>query len=217
MATIGSPLAKNRNTVQARTMLHKKKELTMSEDLMLDVGQANEIKLAARRAGATNADLKRLTEGDIFAQILLVLRGQAKVVSAHIIDCDANPFVPDGWQVEEHIKGGQLAFDPAKINLYLSKGQKKGKVIQGHNLRKELKGQPVLNANVLDYLLAHPELIPEEWKSKAVFFWGTIYRGSDGGLYVRYLCWGGGRWDWRCRWLGSGFRGYDPAAVSASI
>lgn len=53
----------------------------MSEELMLDVGQANEIKLAARRAGATNADLKRLSEGDMFAKILPVLRGHAKITS----------------------------------------------------------------------------------------------------------------------------------------
>jgi len=39
-----------------------------------------------------------------------------------------------------------------------------------------------MNANVLDYLLAHPELIPEDWKNKYVFFWGTIYRYSSGGL-----------------------------------
>ena len=46
----------------------------MDNELMLDVGQANELKLAARRAGATNADLKRLSEGDMFAQILPVIR-----------------------------------------------------------------------------------------------------------------------------------------------
>ncbi len=48
-------------------------------ELMLDVGQANEIKLAARRAGATNADLKSLSKGDTFGTILPVLRGMAEV------------------------------------------------------------------------------------------------------------------------------------------
>ena len=56
----------------------------MSE-LTLEVGQANEIKLAARRAGATNADLKALSEGDMFAHILPVLRGWAKVVVDSIL------------------------------------------------------------------------------------------------------------------------------------
>lgn len=57
---------------------------TMSE-LTLEVGQANEIKLAARRAGATNADLKVLSKGDMFARILPVLRGRAKVVVSSIL------------------------------------------------------------------------------------------------------------------------------------
>lgn len=61
-----------------KTSLHIYEELTMS-DLMLDVGQANELKLAARAAGATNADLKTLSSGDIFATILPVLRGMAEV------------------------------------------------------------------------------------------------------------------------------------------
>ena len=57
----------------------------MDTELMLDVGQANEIKLAARRAGATNADLKKLSEGDVFAKILRVLRGRAEVVIKSIL------------------------------------------------------------------------------------------------------------------------------------
>ena len=56
----------------------------MSE-LTLEVGQAVEIKLAARRAGATNADIKALCEGDMFASILPVLRGRAKVVVNSIL------------------------------------------------------------------------------------------------------------------------------------
>lgn len=49
-------------------------------DLMLDVGLAEEIKMAARRAGATGADLKALSAKDTFARILPVLRGLAEVV-----------------------------------------------------------------------------------------------------------------------------------------
>ena len=74
-------------------------------------------------------------------------------------------------------------------------------LIRGTELREELKGKPVLNANVLDYLLKHPELIPEEWKGKAVFFWGTIYRDSRGNLCVRCLYWDGSRWYWSHNWL----------------
>lgn len=144
------------------------------------------------------------------------------VVGNHIINCSSDPFMPpewkkNGWTVEEHQKTGDLVWDPSKITLYLSDKQKNGGVISGKELRTELKGKPVLNANILDYLLAHPELIPEELKDKTTFFWGTIYRDSDGRLYVRCLAWGGKRWNWYCIWLGGGWGDNDSAAVSAGV
>jgi hypothetical protein len=115
------------------------------------------------------------------------VKGHAEVViKKHLIDCDADPFVPDGWKVEEHIKGGRLEWDPENVSLYLSRKQQDG-VISGDKLRKELKGKPVLNACVLDYLMANPNLIPNEWKGKCINFWGTIYRISVGLLCVRCL------------------------------
>ncbi len=58
-----------------------------------------------------------------------------------------------------------------------------------------------LNVNVLDYLLANPSLIPEEWKGKNVFFRGTIDRNSDGLLYGRCLHWFGSEWSSSLDWL----------------
>jgi len=193
----------------------------MSNDLMLDVGQANELKLAFRRADYSNDDIKRLCEGNVLADVRRVLLGHAAInVVEHVIDCDTQPFVPDDWSVEEHQKGGAFKWDKEtqKDALYLSKGQAGSKYIEGNKLRKELsdKSTPVLNANALDYLLANPHLIPEEWKGKYVFFWGTVYRHRDGDLYVRFLFWHGGRWHWSHSWLGSGFSGGGPAAVRAS-
>ncbi len=190
-------------------------------DLTLDVGLAAKLKVAFARNGWTEQLIDAACEGDKLGQFKQVLLGHAAInVVEHVIDCDAQPFVPDGWSVEEHQKGGAFKWDKAtqKDALYLSKGQAGSKYIEGNKLRKELsdKSTPVLNANVLDYLLANPHLIPEEWKGKYVFFWGTVYRGRGGGLYVRCLCWGDGRWDWSGDWLGSGFDGNDPAAVRAS-
>ena len=141
---------------------------------------------------------------------------QKKPRRKHIIDCDADSFIPDGWKVEEHKKGGQFEWDATKVTLYLDDGQKKNKYIKGEKLREKLVDQPLLNANVLDHLLAHPDLIPEEWKSKDIFFWGTIYSRSGGGPCVRYLRWGGGKWRWDYYWLGHDWGGNDPAAVLAS-
>lgn len=182
-------------------------------ELMMDVGLANEIKLAGRRAGATAEDLKVLAEGDNLAKILPVLRGFAEVTMRKlVIDGDAKPYCPENWSVESHLKMGQTEFDPSKIELWLAEGQKNGWV-NGKVLRKEIeKLEGVMNANMLDGLLKNQHLIPESWKGKAVMFWGTIYRASYGNLCVRYLYWHGDAWYWSYYWLGYDFLGFNPAA-----
>lgn len=141
----------------------------------------------------------------------------------YVINCDVDPFVSNGWKAESHTKGGQFAFDPAKIKFYLSPNQLDGKRIEGNKLRKELANEPVLNANVLDYLLKNSHLIPEDWKkdergnTRYIFFWGTIYRYSYGFLFVRCLCWWhDGSWRWDLHWLDYDWIDYHPAAVLAS-
>ena len=133
----------------------------------------------------------------------------------HIINTNKKPLLPkdyESWKIESHIKNGKV--DLSKIELYLSEKQKTG-YIEGNDLLKELEGKNVLNANVLDYLLEHPDLIPSKWKGKHVYFWGTIYRDFDGGLCVRCLVSDGKSWDWRYYWLDDNFFGsFDPAAVA---
>lgn len=153
-----------------------------------------------------------------------LLSGTAEVVvTKHVIDLNADPFVPHGWKVEEHRKGGQFDWSADSLKFHLDPGQQDGKHIQGKKLRKQLRGKPVLNANVLDYLLKNPDLIPEDWKedekgnTRYIFFWGTIYRDSVGGLYVRYLSWlVDGKWGWRELWLVYDWYGSYPAALRAS-
>lgn len=185
---------------------------------LFSVGQMNQLGDALESAGYTIDDVTKLRSFADLAALKNVVRGTAKVVVVrHVIDCDADPFLPEGWKVESHKRQGQLEWDPTKVKLHLSPNQQDCKCIEGNKLRKELENEPVLNANALDYLLARPELIPEEWKGKYVFFWGTIYRYSDGILCVRCLDWNGGRWGWAYDWLGRGFGGSLPAALSASI
>jgi hypothetical protein len=83
----------------------------------------------------------------------------------------------------------------------------------GTELRKGLESLPVMNANLLEFCLAHTWLIPEDWKGKAVFFWGTVYRDGSGSLYVRYLYWSGERWYWDSYWLGNAWGDDSPAAL----
>lgn len=147
-----------------------------------------------------------------------ILSGKASITyNEHIVDLDADPRSPYyGWKIEEHKKGGQFAWNPAKVSLFLSKKQQDGNGIEGNKLRKEMADQTVYNANLLDYLLDNPHLIPEEWKCKAVFFWGTIYRSSGDRLCVRCLIWDGGRWLRDRNWLDFNFGSGGPSAVAAS-
>lgn len=179
------------------------------------VGLAHKLCLSAEALGYTPELLNTLAEHPtLFGDLLQVQLGHAEVkMLERLIDCDADPFLPNSWKVEEHQKGGLFKWDSAQVNLFLSESQRKG--VQGsHELRKELAGKPVLNANVLDYLLAHPHLIPEEWKKLFVFFWGTIYRDSVGGLCVRYLCWHGDWWHWDYHWLRDALNDLRPAALA---
>ena len=128
------------------------------------------------------------------------------------INTSQKPFIPGGWTVESHDTLGEI--DLKDIELYLDPEQSKG--IEGNKLRKKLKDKKVLNAVVLDYLLSHQDLIPEEWKGRYVYFWGTIYRNSNGYLCVRYLVWYGSEWNWDYNWLGSDWNGHNPAASLAS-
>lgn len=135
----------------------------------------------------------------------------------YIIDTDAPPKIPySGWTVESHKGAGKIEWNPEKFQLYLSDKQRKQKYVKGFDLQKELESQTPMNANVLDFLLEHPELIPENWKRKYVTFFGTVYRNSDDSLYVRYWCWGGGALQSDYGWLVNDWSDQYPALSLAS-
>ena len=188
------------------------------------VGLAHKVCLAAEEQGYTPELLNALAETPaLFSQMLKVQLGYAEVKPReHVIDLDADPFVPNNWKVEKHQKGGSFRWDPALVQFYLSPNQQDGKSVKGDKLRDELAGKPVFNANLLDYLLANPHLIPEDWKqdeqgrTRYIFFWGTEYRDSVGCLCVRYLYWNGDGWHWCCSWLDYGWVDQYPAALRAS-
>lgn len=183
----------------------------------ISVGLSHEFAITACKAGWEPKDFAVLAHSeDRLRALLTFVRGDDKITTIdHIIDCDADPFVPSSrWTVEEHRKCGQMKWYPSKVLLYLSPNQTGEKTIEGHNLRKELAEQPVLNANVLDYLLKKPALIPKEWKGKFIFAWGTVYRSSGGNLCVRYLYWYDGGWGWSDYWLDYDWYCNYPALVA---
>ncbi len=142
------------------------------------------------------------------------------VIKKHVIDLQAVSYVSSNWTVEEHQKGTPLQWDVSKVQLYLDNDQKNGKSIEGSKLHKLLVGKPVMNANVLDYLVANPFLIPKNWRRnqeghlRRIFFWGTIYRDSKGKLHVRYMSFNNSDWNWYSSACGLDdfFRDNDPAA-----
>lgn len=195
-------------TLFQRERGRKEKESTMSSELMLDVGQANELKLALRRSRYTNDEIKKLCEGNILADVRNVLRGFSEIkVIKHVIDCDADPYVPPGSELLTHRKSGLLVWNPESVKLYMTEPQHKEHVLACTvRDRLFLDHKPVMNACVLDYLFAHPHLVTEQKKfneDTCPVFWGTIYRDIESSRqFVRYLvpC-GAQRIDSRRIWL----------------
>jgi hypothetical protein len=108
-----------------------------------------------------------------------------------VIDCDADPVwaPPQGTVIALHRKAGKFRWEPERMKPFVFPNEK-DKLPCGFEMHKSLAGRPAPNANVLEHLLAHKDLIPEHWKDKIVFFGGTIYR--DGGecyLFARGLLW----------------------------
>lgn len=57
-------------------------------------------------------------------------------------------------------RGDNLFIDDRKVELFVA-NQQKNDAVSGSELREVLANKTVLNANVLDYLEKHPELIPD--------------------------------------------------------
>ena len=134
----------------------------------------------------TQEDIKKLSSGDILSLIHNVIREYSEIKPIqYLIDCD---LLPSGGTIYRNIKGGKFIFNLNNIKLELIIGTKIGSF--ANNEKK------CLNANVLDYLLAHTELIPESWKDKYIVFRGTTYLDGSDNFYVRCLRWRDGiGWD----------------------
>lgn len=112
-----------------------------------------------------------------------------------------NPKPIEGFEIIEHKI--QKSFDPEKMELWISKEQKSGR-IEGNKLKEKLPDD-VYNACVLEYLLKHQDLIPNDWRNYYPCFWGTIYEDLHGDRHVPYLYWIGRRWYLDFDWLDHDF------------
>ncbi|MEO6329122.1 MAG: hypothetical protein ABIO55_09325 [Ginsengibacter sp.] len=172
------------------------------------VGLMHETAITASKVGWEPEDISSLSKDENLMKLIRgVILGTHEIKEiAYVIDCDAPPFIPEGWQVEQHKQRGNMRFEASKIELHCSKN-KKGGSTDGYYVREDLKDKEALNANVLDYLLVNTKAIPDAWKDKDIFFWGTIYSSPKGYLHVRCLYWCDGLWRW----------GHDRLGVDWSI
>lgn len=139
--------------------------------MIFDVELTYALKPAFERTVWSALDVLRLcgTDSEKLRSLLKVLKGYSVIVEReHLIDCDADPIAPDGWTLESHRKGGVFKWEESLVELYLSETQKQDGAHRGKKLEKDLAELAALNANVLDYLLGHPLLIPETWKESHV-------------------------------------------------
>ena len=176
--------------------------------------------LTGRKIGAGFRFWSRLAyDEDFFRKILSLHDGTSKLKPVgHVINFDISPMIPEGWRVrkEDQILSrfhGEWMFNQNGICRYISKKQKLGEAINGHDLREDLDGKPVLGSELLDFYLDNPGLIPDAHKRETAFFWGTIYRNPDNNLFVRYLYWNGKYWNGRYYCLDHRFENSDPALI----
>jgi len=156
--------------------------------------------------------------------------GRNRPKKIHLINWSRLPF--PGAILEEHQGAEATKIEKRRRGLYVdgrlvvlnySPFQLSKMVPNGHQLRNELRGRPVLNANLLYFLMEHPQFIPKDWKAKTerdpilrIYFWGTIYRDIDGSLYVCCLYWFGGRWHQSFSYLHEFWSSSWPTAVLES-
>jgi hypothetical protein len=190
-----------------------------------EIGLMHELVITGRKVGFDSKRWGSLAHNQkLLSQMLDVMDGRAEIKPFYFIDCNMTPIVPSNCVVlpeEEQLPNrikGLYKLDMTKVKLRLVKGQPY-RSLEGHKLRKLLEKEAVLPANVLDFLLKKENwhLIPEEWKDKSVYFWGTIYRDTqDNALIIREIGWNGDEWNWGMVDLDESLLYNEPTAVSVS-
>ncbi|MEI6835456.1 MAG: hypothetical protein WCK59_01365 [Candidatus Falkowbacteria bacterium] len=116
----------------------------------------------------------------------------------NFVDLDADPLLPKGCTVKEHVKGGLKEIE--EVALYFPEETKTVKQVLEENRQEFLA-----NANFLDHLVAHKSTIYKEWEEYKLIFGATVYQNIKGELFVRYLFWDNVSWEWSFMALSSIF------------
>lgn len=148
------------------------------------VGLASKFCLTAEAQGLTPELLNALAEDPkALSSMLLIQQGLASIhLGQDVIDCDENPRTPEDMGVAVHRKCGIFQWN---LNLF---GCYEPEYVVGGGwancgdkaYERELVHLDLFNANVADYLFAHPEEIPQFVKKLHLLFFGTIFQSTSG-------------------------------------
>lgn len=152
----------------------------MGDKFTMTTGQAHELAMAFGRNGWTNADVKKMSEGDLLAKILPVVRGGAEVKTSSL-----PTEITVGGRTYEILSFLREGEDCVPGCAMVARAEK-----VGANLRKE----------DCEFLLAHQDEIPPVLRSKIVFVFPG-WRHPDAPGKVACLTWGGGSWYQFWHWL----------------
>lgn len=180
------------------------------EGLLLKFGSAYSA------ASGTSKELDDLaSNATLLEGILSVQRHASTIVPSDlVIDCDIEPFSPEGLEVDYHAGGGTLDLRTANIDVHRTDDQKTGWVHGLELLRRLSLVDNLLTANVLDFLWVNPHHISGTWDRWEVCFWGTIYKDRHNATYVRNLYNISGKLQTRPVLLSTAMFGFSqPAAI----
>ncbi len=207
-------------------------------NLMLDVGQADELKKAFRRNGScdrvwTNEKIKILSEGNILARVLDVIDGRAEIreiqylaeISDTIIRVNHSiSLVYPDWMEEVLHKDLEL-FGPSEYEIGLVEEwyhpQQKNGVVNGEVIHKYIIDNDILKdqlglADLLAIQAKGIAFFRKYYAGKVVFGWRSVVRHDVVLLHVPCLFENGKevivRWDW----FGLGWKSKYPALRFAS-
>ncbi|HUQ30188.1 MAG TPA: hypothetical protein VM103_01570 [Candidatus Paceibacterota bacterium] len=181
----------------------------------LDVGQANELKLAFRRYDWSNTLIKRLCETDVLGNALDILRGDAVAVPVkRRVNLSADPVLEEGHSVLKHLRQGKHLWSEIRLTVMNPRdlqytfrhlpSEANFRSVPEDSLNRHtlmprfLRGQRPANICMRDYLLANQHLIPDgprDWfDGTPLLFWGTICR-NDHCPYVPGMSRYSGKWE----------------------
>ena len=179
----------------------------MNKESDFSTGLSHEFVISVVKAGWSPQQMDSLAKDlPLLKKILGVLMKTHVIIEReHKINCDEEPVINFPLVgLYENRKDGILIYNPEKLKIYISKGQKGRKQMYLEDILKDFRKEPFhgFNAKVLEYLLENPGLIPEEFKRRDRFdrrryflFPETEFKNFDGVALIKTLFWKENKWE----------------------